>query len=107
MVMISMMMAKAHNPTPAAVLHERYARRALTAPRQTCTDCQALAAAAVQMDDDRTRSYSAFALPVEASLMGPPTPHTSEPKALSVVHLCFADIRARAFIPKCTHVINM
>jgi hypothetical protein len=32
---------------------------------------------------DGNRSYSAFALPVEASLIGPPTPQISAPKALA------------------------
>jgi hypothetical protein len=40
------------------------------------------------------RSYSAFALPVEASLIGPPTPHISAPKAV----VCLA--WARAFLPR-------
>jgi hypothetical protein len=43
---------------------------------------------------NRNRSYSAFALPVEASLIGPPTPHISAPKAL----VCLG--WARAFLPR-------
>jgi hypothetical protein len=43
---------------------------------------------------NRTKSYSAFALPVEASLIGPPTPHISAPKAL----VCLG--WARAFLPR-------